>query len=327
MSFLTALLGAAGGYGAGRQQALQNKQNQEQIDAQNAYEQEQISLDKQKQKMAEDVYQRQTGIDPATGKSVQLPPALLQVAPGNKGKPATDQQEIDHLYAVANNYVQRGFPDLAAPYLDRAKSLEGILKSAQTQEATLNREVLLNNLTTNRDFGLNNLITNRDVNLQGTRDQAAMDRLLDTLSNRILLNQMTTNRDITTTGMRDQTSIANTQARIAQQISQQSNIDLREMEKQNATALRNKQPSPYPNLDNFKTGLGQAITAVSKDPKQLQTYLGRLNANAGAFGPQLTAYGRSQLEAAARESQAATAQPGGSQATGNPPPPRSFQNP
>lgn len=322
MALLTALAAAYGGFGQGRQQAVQNRQNQEQIDAQTAYEKSQTALEQQKQQLAVDAYQRNLGIDPTTGKKFVLPLPLSQVAPGNKGKAATDQQTLTHLYSYANWLAQTGQTDQAATVLDRAKSMEADIRA---NNSLMLRQTLDLYNQGQQDYRTGETIAGalqRNVNTE----QGANERNIRSVEGADTRNIRTTNTSMLNTAARDATSIANTQAHIAQQIEQQSNVDMRQMEGENAKATRLKQPPPYPNLQNFKDGLSTAIAAVANDPKQLQTYISRLTQNAGAFGPQLIQYGRLQLEAAARESQQA-AQSGGSQAAGNPPPPRSFQNP
>ena len=154
MSFFSALGYGLGGYNQGRQQRLQDQREQATIDL----EKQQTALDAARAQREAEIYQR--SIAPVS----PLPANLSQVSPGNKGRvpmvkdPTTGkmvvdqsaiaQQQIDHLYAVAQFYGQqpsdaaRALADIA---LQRAKSLEAIYKQGQQNENILGREETMSN--------------------------------------------------------------------------------------------------------------------------------------------------------------------------------------
>jgi hypothetical protein len=135
MALLTALAAAYGGWGQGRQQRTQNQQEQERLNQQQAYQNAELTLDQQRAQREQDIYTRNRGIDPATGKPFVLPLPLTQARPNNKGKggPATDQETLTLLYAQANHYYQTGQTDLAAQTMDRAKAMEADIRANNAQ--------------------------------------------------------------------------------------------------------------------------------------------------------------------------------------------------
>ena len=111
-------------------------------------------------------------------------------------------------------------------------------------------------------------------------------------------------------------------ARIAEQLTAQSDNDLRMLEKENAISKQKGVPLPYPQLDAFKNGLAIAISQVAENPGKLAAMLKSIDKHSSIYGPELLMYARRQLQDAATQ--------GGSNATvpflptvqqGAPPPP------
>lgn len=112
MSFLTAILGGFGGYGQGRYQQEQLKQNQEYAD-----------MAKQQWDYQKRAYQQNQGINPDTGQPYQMPSELTQIRPNNAGRggPATPEEMLAHYMKVAQWYRQTGQTDAAADAMSMAK--------------------------------------------------------------------------------------------------------------------------------------------------------------------------------------------------------------
>ena len=328
MSFLTALLGGAGGYlggyGAGKQQALQNRQEQQRLNQEQAYREaeerrqdEELRLEQQKQQLAVDAYQRNLGKDPATGKPFVVPLPLSQVAPNNKGKQPTDQQTLAHLYALANWYNQTGQSDMAASTMDRAKAMESDIRANNAlmlrQTLDLYNQGQMDQRSANAIAGA----LQRNQNTIGgasSREQTMADALM---ARALLQADTSTQNNIRTTG----TSRQNTLDNIRQRNQTQTDLFMRGYEAQNARAAADAAKSgnpvvlPYPNLDAFKRNLSSNIATVAQDPKKLASLLKALDAHAKDYDPEWIRYATQALQEAA---QSASQPIGGSQANQNP---------
>jgi len=312
MAFLTALLGAAGGFGQGRLQRQQTDLDKQRQADTHAYEQAQtdaerahVGIEQQEEAAKQQATQRNLGIDPITGKPFVIPKPLTQVAPNNKGRAATPEQLYQHYSNLARYYVGTGQTDAANLAAQQASEIQrqmisnnalqmrAILdyynqahqdqRSANTQAGALQRNL---NTVGGADARAANVQSGEDFRQQVT--QGGLDR-------------------------RQQASIAAANARnaasVAQRYTAQSNTDLRSMEQQNAMATREGKPTPYPNLDSFKGALASAIDAVTKDPKKLKKYLQTIDSYGPVFGPQLLIYARRQLQDAARDAQSSALGP------------------
>ena len=174
MALLTALLYGAGSYGRGRQQALKNKQSQEQIDNEQAYRQAEekrqnaeLAIDQQTAAQKQAAYNASIGLDPSGKPLPSLPKNLQRVMPMPVGPnyQATPQDQINHDYAVANFYRTHGDPyGNAEAYEARAAVAEKALLEGQSQAATLNRELAVAGVHANTEEQVHAAPTYADLN-------------------------------------------------------------------------------------------------------------------------------------------------------------------
>lgn len=306
MSFLTALLGAAGGFEQGRQTRRDYElQRQRQSDT-HQYEQSEIAaenartgIDQQKQQQATEAITRNRGIDPTTGKPFALPQPLMQVVPNNRGKPATPQQLYDHYNQLARFYISTGQTDAANVAANQAGDIQRQMIQANTIEAQNARDIYNQGHMDQRTAQIIAGANSRNVLTTDT----SRENNENTVQGADLRNVRTTDTSSANNERTVGAANARNAANVAQRYTAQSNNDLRSMEAQNAMATRAGKPTPYPNLETFKSGLGSAISQVTSDPKKLQSLLKAIDAHATEFGPQLIIYARRQLQDAARESQ------------------------
>jgi hypothetical protein len=288
VSFFTALLDAAGSYGQGRQQRLQNQQYQQTLDQNQQYRQaeearqdSQLAIQQAAEARAADAAQRNKGIDPATGKPFLLPPALSQVAPGNKGKAATDAQTLAHLYAYANWLTQNGQTDLAASTLDRAKAMEADIRASNALTMRQNLDLYNQGQESQRtadeiSAGITRTGMNNDTSLRTNANtvSGADERNIRT-------TDTSTQNNIRTTA----TSLANTQQHIVAETQRTAATEMGKYANANAISTRAGKPLPYPNLDAFNKNLGTNIATVAKDPSKLNSIIQGLYAHAADYNP------------------------------------------
>ena len=135
----------------------------------------------------------------------------------------------------------------------------------------------------------------------GMNNQTSLATNENTVSGANLRNQNTVGQSNINNLRTTQTSATNNATRVAQQYTAQASNDLRQMHTQNADAVREGKPTPYPNLDTFDAGLSYAIGEVAKDPRKLPEMLKNIDANASKYNPQMLIYAKRQLQDAARD--------------------------
>ena len=151
MSFFTALLDAAGGFGAGRQQRLQNQQEQTRLNQEQQFrtaeERRQdatLAIDQQRATRENNDYQANAGIDPATQRPFLTPPSVSQIVPNNKGRGGTPtpQQMIAHYDYVARWAAQTHQTNLYNWAKNQQAETLRQMDAAQTQAGEDHREEL-----------------------------------------------------------------------------------------------------------------------------------------------------------------------------------------
>jgi hypothetical protein len=312
MSFLTALLTGFGGYGQGVQQRTQNKQSQDQIDAQKAYQNSEIALRQRQQADVEDTASRARGVDPATGKPFILPQALTQVVPGNKGKPATTQDQYNHFSAVARWAYSNGYTDMGDYASGQAKDLLNEMTRAQAEAAQNQRDIFNQGEQDRRTAetvagAMGRTVLTTDTSRANNEDTTGQSNIN---------NLRTTTQSDVNSARTAATSRSNTLANINQRASTQTDLFMRGYEAQNARAKADADKSgnavdlPYPNLDAFKQNLSANIASVAQNPKSLPGVLKALDAHAKDYDPEWIQYAEQKLTEAAQAASAAQDQPG-----------------
>ena len=170
MSFFTALLDAAGGYGAGRQQRLQNQQYQQTLDQNQQYRQaeearqdSQLAIQQAAEARTAAEYNANRGLD-AQGKPLAPLPVALGKQIANLNTVGAPQHAINALYQAAQYYYGQGEKDKGDIAAAQADAIQKGLLESQGQAATLNRDLLLNIMTTRRDAADKAAPTYADVN-------------------------------------------------------------------------------------------------------------------------------------------------------------------
>ena len=147
MSFFTALLDAAGGFGAGRQQRFQNQLAQQQLTADTQYRTTEADLEKQRAQQEQqrfNIEQRQAGYDPSTGQQLPTTAKYLPIPPSAKYDDIATIGARNYAIAVEANdpagierwgkfaaVVPKGFQETAGGQYD----LQGRIPLAQAQAA------------------------------------------------------------------------------------------------------------------------------------------------------------------------------------------------
>jgi hypothetical protein len=179
MSFATALAYGFGGYGQGRQRRFQDTLEQQQLTneqqqyaEQNRRADQELAIQTATAKAQADAELRQRGINPATatwnpttmqyeGGKPFAPLAVEQrVVPGKVGTnyQVTPQDLIKHYTDLASAYAEEGRTDKANIAANYANAIQAEILRAQTEQATLNREIYM--------AGLNN------ANITGRMDKS-----------------------------------------------------------------------------------------------------------------------------------------------------------
>ena len=151
MSFFTALADAYGAFGAGRQQRLQNQQEQTRLNQEQQFrtaeERRQdatLAIDQQRATRENNDYQANAGIDPATQRPFLTPPSVSQIVPNNKGRGGTPtpQQMIAHYDYVARWAAQTHQTNLYNWAKNQQAETLRQMDAAQTQAGEDHREEL-----------------------------------------------------------------------------------------------------------------------------------------------------------------------------------------
>ena len=264
------------------------------------------------------------GINPATGKPFILPMELTQVNPGNKGIPTLDpatgkpypggaspQQLLDFHYRRAQYFYEHNDKNAGDIETQKAASIDAAIKEAtQAQHYKEMYEAAMyghdvsaaNNLRTTETSASNNANTNNT-------------RLTTTAMNN---NASTLGRMIASG-----TTLQVAQEKIASDYQKQIDKDVADMQAASTKATLHGQPNPFPDIGVYKSALAQGITAVTKDPKQLDHWLNWVDQGgaAGKYTPSMIIQAKDYLRRAAQDATPPPPQAGGSNATGYPPMP------
>lgn len=261
MSFATALLDLAGGYGRGKQQQFQNQQaeqqnqaTQEELAMRQQEDAEQRAVDEQqRQLIAGQIQDQETARQHL--KSNQAFEAKLKLPPGFDNM--TPDQQTAYLRVRQNAAYAAGDYEFAQEVQKQIDGLAGLTKAGIAAQAAKDREAMLSQMWAARNAANITIGQGHDTTQQIDTAQRDATTLA---GDQIRGDYQTKIAAIRSTGTKTATDVG----------SKYLGTEIGKMTAANSTALAKKLPQPYPQLNWYSAAANQAIAIVAQHPEQLQ---------------------------------------------------------
>jgi hypothetical protein len=257
--------------GLANQQSELLKQQQERLQSEIAYQQAQIAHQQFTDQQAQRDYLANRGIDYETNKPFELPKNLQQVAPNNKGKPATLDDQYAHAMGMAQWAIKTNQTNLGNAWLQQAQNIS----SERAQANSLNVRTALDYFNQGQ---MNERTQENNAGAytrQGMRDETSASNTQDRLINALTIALLTGQNRIDVANIQQTGANQRSAAQIRQRYDLANTSVFKQYTAANdaATKAANKDGIPvvlpHPDLDSVNKGTKKAIQYVLDHPDKL----------------------------------------------------------